>query len=180
MFDRISDRWKKDAGGALWLVVIAAASLATAAVAVSFLCAAVFVVALDRYGLVAACLAGAGVFLLATLALLGAYAIHAARRRRDAEARAASEPPPLSALADPQVILVGLQIAQAIGFKRLLPILAIARGRLRPRFQAGVGGATRRRQSAWRRSSKPPSSEWALKAERRIRSSTEGRPAELA
>ncbi|HXE23885.1 MAG TPA: hypothetical protein VN637_03255 [Roseiarcus sp.] len=145
MFDRISDRWKKDAGGALWLVVIAAASLATAAVAVSFLCAAVFVVALDRYGLVAACLAGAGVFLLATLALLGAYAIHAARRRRDAEARAASEPPPLSALADPQVILVGLQIAQAIGFKRLLPILAIAGAAFalasRPASEGRRGGA---------------------------------------
>jgi len=37
--------------------------------------------------------------------------------------RAALEPPP--ALADPRVILAGLQIVQATGFKRLLPILAI-------------------------------------------------------
>ena len=126
MFERISDRWKTDARGALLLVVIAAAALVTATVTVSFLCAAAFVVAFDRYGLVEACLAGAGVFLAATMALLGTYAIHAARRRRDAEARAASEPPPLSALADPRVIMVGLQIVQAIGVKRLLPILAVA------------------------------------------------------
>src|SRR5271165_777359 len=126
MFDRIYDRWKKDASGALSLGVIAAASIVTATVAVSFLCAAAFVIALDRYGLVDACLAGAGVFLVATMALLGTYAIYVARRRRNAQARAALEPPPLSALADPRVILVGLQIVQAIGYKRLLPIFAIA------------------------------------------------------
>src|SRR5208282_2062188 len=124
MFERISDRWKKDASGALWLVMIAAASLVAATVTVSFLCAAAFVVALERYGLVDACLAGAGVFLVATMALLGTYAIYVARRRRDAQVRAL-EPPPFSALADLRVILGGLQIVQAIGFKRLLPILAI-------------------------------------------------------
>jgi len=105
--------------------MIAAASLVAATVTVSFLCAAAFVVALERYGLVDACLAGAGVFLVATMALLGTYAIYVARRRRDAQVRAALEPPPFSALADLRVILGGLQIVQAIGFKRLLPILAI-------------------------------------------------------
>jgi len=74
--------------------------------------------------LVNACLAGAGAFLVATIVLLGTYAIYLARRR-NARARAALEPPPLSALADPRVILAGLQIVQAIGFKRLLPIFAI-------------------------------------------------------
>ena len=126
MFERISDRWKKDASGALRLGAIAAASIVTATVTLSFLCAAAFVIALQRYGLVDACLAGAGVFLLATMALLGTYAIYVARRRRDAQARAALEPPALSALADPRVILAALQIVQAIGFKRLLPIAAIA------------------------------------------------------
>ncbi len=105
--------------------MIAAASLVAATVTVSFLCAAAFVVALERYGLVDAFLAGAGVFLVATMALLGTYAIYVARRRRDAQVRAALEPPPFSALADLRVILGGLQIVQAIGFKRLLPILAI-------------------------------------------------------
>jgi hypothetical protein len=126
MFERISDRWKKDASGALRLGVIAAASLVTATVTLSFLCAAAFVIALQRFGLVDACLAGAGVFLVATMALLGTQAIYVARRRRDAQARAALEPSVLSPLADPRVILVGLQIVRAIGFKRLLPIFAIA------------------------------------------------------
>jgi len=87
MFEPISDRWKKDASGALRLGVIAAASLVTATVTLSFLCAAAFVIALQRYGLVDARLAGAGVFLMATLALVGAYTIRVARRRRDAQAR---------------------------------------------------------------------------------------------
>ncbi len=126
MFERISDRWKKDASGALQLGVIAAASIVTATVTLCFFCAAAFVIVLQRYGLVDACLAGAGVFLVATLALLGIYAIYVARRRREAQARAALEPPALSALADPRVILAGLQIVQAIGFKRLLLIFAIA------------------------------------------------------
>ena len=154
MFERISDRWKKDASGALWLLMIAAASLVAATVTVSFLCAAAFVVAFDRYGLVDACLAGAGVFLVATMALLGTYAIYVARRRRNAQARAALEPPPLSALADPRVVLVGLQIVQAIGYKRLLPIFAIAGVAFalasRPRSEG------RRRSTRARRHEPPP------------------------
>jgi hypothetical protein len=63
MFERISDRWKKDASGALRLGVIAAASIVTATVTLCFFGAAAFVIALQRYGLVDACLAGAGVFL---------------------------------------------------------------------------------------------------------------------
>jgi len=103
-----------------------------------------FVIALQRYGQVDACLAGAGVFLVATLTLLGIYAIYVARRRREAQARAALEPPALSALADPRVILVALQMVQAIGFKRLLPILAI--GGAAFALEAGVGGKTPRRE----------------------------------
>jgi hypothetical protein len=66
MFERISDRWKKDASGALRLGVVAVASLVTATVTLSFLCAAAFVIVLQQYGLVDACLAGAGVFLVSS------------------------------------------------------------------------------------------------------------------
>jgi hypothetical protein len=108
-------------------------------VTVGFVCAAAFVVVRQRYGLVNACLARAGVFLVATIALLGTYAIYLGRRRRNAQARAALESPPISALADPPA---GLQIVQAIGFKRLLPILAIGGAALdqpifRDLFRAG-------------------------------------------
>jgi hypothetical protein len=149
MFERILDRWKKDASGALLLGGIAAAAIVTATLAVSFLCAAAFVVALDRYGLVDACLAGAGVFLVATMALLGTYVIHVGRRRRNAQARAALEPLAPSPLADPRLILAGLQIVQAIGFKRLLPIAAIAGAAFvlasRPRSEGRRRGARARR-----------------------------------
>ena len=47
MFERISDRWKKDASGALRLGVIAAASIVTATVTLCFFCAAAFVIALQ-------------------------------------------------------------------------------------------------------------------------------------
>ncbi len=150
MFERISDRWKKDASGALWLLAIAAASTVTATATLSFLCAAAFVIALQRYGLVYACLAGAGVFLVATMALLGAYAIYVARHRQEAQARAALEPTALSALADPRVLLVGLQTVQAIGVKRLLPIFAIAGAAFalasRPASEGRRGGARARRR----------------------------------
>ena len=158
MFERIADRWRNDARGAarcaLWLAVIASASLVAGTVTVSFLCAAAFVVVLDRYGLVDACLAGAGVFFVATLALLGAYAISLARRRRAAQARAALEPPALSPLADPRLLLVGLQIVQAIGFKRLLPIFAIAGAAF---ALASMPPSKGRRRAARARRDEPPS-----------------------
>jgi hypothetical protein len=122
------------------------------AVTGGFLCAAAFVVVLQRYGLVDACLAGAGVFLVATIALLGTYAIYVARRRRNAQARAALEPPPLLAFADPRVILAGLQIVQAIGFKRLLPILAIGGAA----FALGSRPASEGRRGARARGREPP------------------------
>ena len=166
MFERISDRWKKDASGALWLVMIAAASLVAATVTVSFLCAAAFVVAFERYGLVDACLAGAGVFLVATMALLGTYAIYVARRRRDAQVRAALEPPPMSALADPRVILAGLQIVQAIGFKRLLPILAIGGAAFALASRPASEG---RRRGARARRREPPPLLRQVSRDRRVR-----------
>ena len=136
----------------MWLLVIATASLVTATVTVGFLCAAAFVVVLQRYGLVNACLAGAGVFLVATIALLGTYSIYVAGRRRNAQARAALEPPPMSALADPR-ILAGLQIVQAIGFKRLLPILAIGGAAF---ALASRPASERRRRGARARGREPP------------------------
>jgi hypothetical protein len=126
MFERLSDRWRKEAVGAARLAAIAAAGVAAAGVALAFLCAAAFVAVLERYGLVDACLAGAAAFLAATVVLLVAYAGVAASSRQEARLRAMAEPPSSpSPLADPRLILVGLQVAQAIGFKRLLPILAV-------------------------------------------------------
>ena len=126
MLERLSDRWKAEAGGALVRAAIASAAAFAGALVLAFLGAAAFVVVLDSYGLTAACLAGAAFFLAVTLVLLAVYAAISSRRRRKIaamEAHAAQETP--SPLADPRLILVALQIIQAVGLRRMLPIVAL-------------------------------------------------------
>ncbi len=117
-------RWKSEASSAIRLFALAGACAGAAAIALGFISAAAFVAALRRYGLVEACLVGAGVYLVAALLLLAVYAELAAHRRREELKRAAAEKGS-SPLADPRLVLLGLQIAQAIGMRRLLPILAL-------------------------------------------------------
>ncbi len=124
MFEKVYNRLKREARSALVLFALAAAGLCAAAIALGFVCAAAFIFALNRLGLVGACLIGAAVFLVATLILVAVYAALAARRRREELARAA-DARSSSALADPRLVLLGLQIVQAVGVKRLLPILAL-------------------------------------------------------
>lgn len=131
MFDGAADRLKKEARRVLLLSAIAGACTATAAIALAFICAAVFIAALERYGLVDACLVGAAIFLAATLVLLAVYTFAASRRRKR---RAQSTPEPqLGALADPRVVLLGLQIVKAVGIRRLVPLVAL--GGLRSRWR---------------------------------------------
>ena len=138
MFERIADRWKREASGALLLVSLAAACAATAAVTLAFLCAAAFIAALNRYGLVDACLVGAAVFLAATLVLLAVYAMSVASRRAS---RASPEPQPAGPPVDPRLVLIGLQLVQAVGIRRLLPILAVGGAALA--FAAAASGRRR-------------------------------------
>ena len=56
MFEKVYDRWKSEASGAVRLYALAAACAAAAAIALGFVCAAAFVFVLNRYGLVDACL----------------------------------------------------------------------------------------------------------------------------
>jgi hypothetical protein len=92
-------------------------------ITISFLCAAAFVYVLQRYGLIEACLTGAGVFFVVTLIAAGGYLL----RKRQVKARAAdtAKSPLQSALADPMLVASGIQIVRAIGIKRLIPILAV-------------------------------------------------------
>ena len=62
MFARMIDDFKDQTGTALRLTSLAAAAALALFVTTSFLCAAAFVFVLERYGLIQACLAGAGVF----------------------------------------------------------------------------------------------------------------------
>jgi hypothetical protein len=79
MFQRLIDDIKDSTGNALRMTYLATAAAAALFVTTSFLCAAAFVAVLQRYGLIEACLAGAGVFLVVALIAAGSYMV---RKRR--------------------------------------------------------------------------------------------------
>jgi hypothetical protein len=123
MFQRMIDDFKATTGTALRLTSLAAAAAAALFITTSFLCAAAFVFVLQRYGLVEACLTGAGIFFVVTLIAAGCYML----RKRQIEARAAERTKSAvqTALADPMVVAAGIQLIRSIGIKKLVPILAL-------------------------------------------------------
>jgi hypothetical protein len=142
MFQRMIDDFKVSTGIAVRQTSLAAIAAFALFMTTAFLCAAAFVVVLDRYGLVQACLAGAGLFFVVTLIAAGSYMV----RKRQIEARAAlrakaaAQSTAHSLLADPMLLASGLQLVRAIGIKRLVPILAVAGlalGIMASRGQAG-------------------------------------------
>jgi len=137
MFQRMVDDFKDSTATALRLSSLAAAAALALFIALSFLCAAAFVFVLRRYGLIEACLAGAGVFLIAALIAAACYVA----RKRQLKARVAETPKSAlqTALADPMLVATGIQLVRAIGIKKLIPILAV--GGLALGFLASRGGS---------------------------------------
>ncbi|WP_291862245.1 hypothetical protein [Bradyrhizobium sp.] len=130
MFGRMIDDFKESTGAALRLTSLAAAAGFALFVTASFLCAALFVFVLQKYGAIAACLAGAGVFFVVTLIAAAYYVMRKNQLRARAEeaAREAARSAKSTArnmLADPMLLTVGLQVVRALGVKKLIPILAI-------------------------------------------------------
>ena len=127
MFGHMIDDFKESAGSALRLTSLAAAAALALFVTTSFLCAAVFVAVLEKYGLVQACLAGAAVFFVVTIIAAGSYMVRKRQiqKRLEARAAAAAKSAVHSALADPVLMAAGLQVIRAIGIKKLIPILAV-------------------------------------------------------
>ena len=126
MFQRIIDGISASTGTTVRLTSLAAGAAFALFITTCFLCAAAFIAVLEKYGPVQACLAGAGVFFLLTLAAAMSYWTYKRQLRK--QARIAAERAKSAAqnmLADPMLIATGLQIVRAIGVKRLLPILAI-------------------------------------------------------
>jgi hypothetical protein len=126
MFQRMINDFKDSTATALRLTSLAAAVAVALFTAASFLCAAAFVFVYQRYGLVEACLTGAGVFFVVALIAATWYIA----RKKQVEARAAraaetARSAAQTALADPMVVAAGLQLIRAIGVKRLIPILAV-------------------------------------------------------
>jgi flagellar biogenesis protein FliO len=123
MFQRIIDDIKASTGAAMRQTALATAASVAFLIAFAFLCAAGFVVMRDQYGIVEACLAGAGLFLVIALIVVAVYAA----RKRQVERRAAERTRSTAQafLSDPVMVATGIQIIRAIGVKRLLPILAV-------------------------------------------------------
>src|SRR5258707_1168205 len=99
MFQRLADNLKESTGTALRLTSLAAAAALALFITTSFLCAAAFVFMLQRYGLVEACLTGAGVFFVVTVIAAGCYMA----RKNQVKARTAetAKSAVKTALADP-------------------------------------------------------------------------------
>ncbi len=126
MLQRMINDLKDSTGTALRLTSLAAAVAGALFIAASFLCAAAFIFVYQRYGLVEACLTGAGMFLVVAAIAAGYYIA----RKKQVEARAAraaetAKSAMQTALSDPMLVAAGLQVIRAIGVKRLIPILAV-------------------------------------------------------
>ena len=79
MFARMIDDFKESTGTAMRLTSLAAAAAVALFITTSFLCAAAFVVRAAEYGLIQACLAGAGVFFVVTLIAAISYMVRKSR-----------------------------------------------------------------------------------------------------
>jgi hypothetical protein len=127
MFQRMIDDFKDSTGTALRLTSLAAMAAFALLITTAFLCAAAFVAVLQRYGLIEACLTGAGIFLIVALIAAGSYMVRQNQIRKQIKARAAENAKSAvqSALADPMLVAAGIQVIRAIGIKKLIPILAV-------------------------------------------------------
>ena len=123
MFQRMIDDFKFSTGSALRQTSLAAMAAICLLITTAFLCAALFVAVLNRYGPVAACLTGAALFFVVTLIAAGIYLVRKRRLEARAAARAKAAAPSL--LADPAMLATGLQLVRMVGMKRLIPILAV-------------------------------------------------------
>jgi hypothetical protein len=123
MLTRMIDDLKESTGVAVRMTSLAAAISFAFLVTISFLCAAAFIYVLQNYGLIEACLTGAGIFFAIALVGIAAYAVRKRQLRRHAAETTKSAMH--AALADPMVMAAGLQVIRAIGVKRLVPLLAV-------------------------------------------------------
>lgn len=124
MLQKFMDDFRESTGTALRLTSLAIAVAVLLFITTCFLCAAAFVFVLQKYGLLEACLAGAGVFFVATLLAAIAYMVRKRQiRKKPVEAVKSTMQ---TALSDPMVLAAGLQLVRTVGLKRIIPIVAVA------------------------------------------------------
>ena len=123
MFQRIVDDFKESTGTALRLTSLAAAAAIALFITTGFVCAAAFILVLEKYGPVAACFTGAAIFFAVALIAAGSYMVR--KRQIKQRAQAAAKSAAQTMLADPMVVAAGLQLIRTIGIKKLIPLLAV-------------------------------------------------------
>jgi hypothetical protein len=123
MFQRIVDDFKESTGTALRLTSLAAAAAIALFITTGFVCAAAFILVLEKYGPVEACFTGAAIFFMVALIAAGSYMLR--RRQIKLRAQAAAKSAAQTVLADPMVVAAGLQLIRTIGVKKLIPLLAV-------------------------------------------------------
>ena len=123
MFQRMIDDFKESTGITLRLTSLALAAAVALFITTCFLCAAAFMFVLEHYGPVYACLSGAAIFFVVTAIAAGSYMVR--KRQIRIRAEKAAKATANSPLLDPTMVAIGIQVARAVGFKRLVPILAI-------------------------------------------------------
>jgi hypothetical protein len=123
MFARMIDDFKDSTGVVMRQTFLVAAAALALFITTSFLCAAAFVLVLQRYGLIEACLTGAAVFFV--VALIAAISYMVRKKQVKVRATETAKSAMQSALADPMLVATGIQVIRAIGIKRLIPILAV-------------------------------------------------------
>jgi hypothetical protein len=123
MFARMIDDIKDSTRTSLRLTSLAGAVALALFITLSFLCAAAFVYMFQQYGLIEACLTGAGIFLL--VAIIAAICYSVRKERIETRPAETTKSAVQTALADPMLVATGIQLVRAIGIKKLVPILAV-------------------------------------------------------
>ena len=130
MLQRLVDDLQARAGTAMRLTTLVSAAGVALLIATGFFAAAAFVFIQQREGMIVACLAGGGAFLVLALIVAGCYL---AKKRQEKlrlelaarEAARSAKSAASTILSDPAALAVGLQLVRMIGVKRLVPLLAI-------------------------------------------------------
>lgn len=127
MLQKYIDDLKTSTGEGLRMTSLLVLAGITGLISLAFGCAAVFIAVLQTYGAIAACLTTAGIFLIIAGIVAQIYATKQkrARERAAAAARAAARAAASAPLIDPMMVATGIQIARAVGLKKLVPLLAL-------------------------------------------------------
>ncbi|QUS41426.1 hypothetical protein RPMA_23210 [Tardiphaga alba] len=127
MLQKYIDDLKTSTGEGLRMSSLLMLAGLTGLIAIGFGCAAIFIAMLQTYGAIAACLTIAGIFLVLAGIIAQIYVSKQkrARERAAAAARAAARAAASAPLIDPMMVATGIQVARAVGLKKLVPLLAL-------------------------------------------------------